>query len=85
MVKRRRLYLLLPLVILIVIMAINAIPVYANPQQTVAVTENNLEWATFIYSSLIIAGLIISTLSYVSWRKYKGKLKREQNNDKMVD
>ncbi|AXI11154.1 hypothetical protein CV093_11105 [Oceanobacillus sp. 143] len=66
-------------------MAINAIPVYANPQQTVAVSENNSEWATFIYSSLIIAGLIISTLSYVSWRKYKGKRKREQNNDKMVD
>lgn len=30
---------------------------------------------------LIIGGLILITLSYVSWRKYKGTIKRKKNRE----
>ncbi|RDW19335.1 hypothetical protein CWR48_08390 [Oceanobacillus arenosus] len=63
----------------------HAIPVDANPEQTVAVSEKSTEWAAFIYTTIIIGGTIISTLSYVSWRKYKAEQKRKQSGDKLVD
>ena len=46
----------------------------------------NAELLPLIPAIIIVGGLIILTLSYVSWRKYKGeaeKLKRKK--DKTVD
>ena len=46
-------------------------------------TANEQHDATFLISYywliLIIGGLILITLTYVSWRKYKGTIKQKKN------
>jgi formate/nitrite transporter FocA (FNT family) len=54
------------------------------PTSSNASTEN-LDLAPLLWSVLFIGGIIAVTLSYVSWRKYKGEVKKETKKDKSVD
>ncbi|WP_231514813.1 sporulation protein YpjB [Oceanobacillus salinisoli] len=49
------------------------------------VVSNNLDWSPFLWAVIIIGGSIGITLSYVSWRKYKGEQKYRKKKDKMID
>lgn len=49
------------------------------------ISVNILEWTPMIWGIVIIAGSIGITLSYVSWRKYKGEQNTKKNRDKMID
>ncbi|WP_068672018.1 sporulation protein YpjB [Oceanobacillus sp. Castelsardo] len=40
---------------------------------------NIFEWSPIIWAVVIIAGSIGITLSYVSWKKYKGEKKHSKN------
>ncbi|GIO28442.1 sporulation protein YpjB [Ornithinibacillus bavariensis] len=55
--------------------------VNANPG---GMREGNEEMFPFYWLILIVGGSIMSTLTYVSWRKYKGekRAKQDQQNDK---
>ncbi|HAM81169.1 MAG TPA: hypothetical protein DCO80_10190 [Ornithinibacillus sp.] len=46
--------------------------------------EGNEEMFPFYWLILIVGGSIMSTLTYVSWRKYKGekRAKQDRQNDK---
>ncbi|WP_152654601.1 sporulation protein YpjB [Oceanobacillus sp. CFH 90083] len=49
---------------------------------------NSLAPSPFIVGVIIVGGCIIATLSYVSWKKYKGEQagnKSLRKNDKSVD
>ncbi|GGA61409.1 sporulation protein YpjB [Ornithinibacillus halotolerans] len=47
-------------------------------------TETEVDMSSFIWLIIVIGGIIASTLSYVSWRKYKGEKEQKQlsNDDK---
>jgi hypothetical protein len=48
----------------------------------------NAELVPLFPALLIVGGFIILTLSYVSWRKYKGekeKIEKKAKRDKLVD
>ncbi|GEM_PF-4161468 len=46
----------------------------------------NVELLPLIPAVIIVGGLIIITLTYVSWRKYKGQNKKnKQKDDNLVD
>lgn len=46
----------------------------------------NVELLPLIPAVIIVGGLIILTLSYVSWRKYKGQSQKiKQKDDNLVD
>ncbi|GEN85352.1 sporulation protein YpjB [Oceanobacillus sp. FSL W8-0428] len=50
--------------------------------------QNSLAPSPFILGVIIVGGCIIITLSYVSWKKYKGEQvgnKSVRKNDKSVD
>ncbi|WP_047985298.1 sporulation protein YpjB [Ornithinibacillus californiensis] len=48
--------------------------------------KGNDEMFPFYWLIIIVGGLIACTLSYVSWRKYKGeKQKKVEDNDKSID
>ncbi|WP_042145642.1 sporulation protein YpjB [Paucisalibacillus sp. EB02] len=49
--------------------------------------KGNDEMFPFYWLLIIVGGIIASTLSYVSWRKYKGEKneKRVEDNDKSID
>lgn len=49
------------------------------------IAVNILEWSPIIWGVVVIAGSIGITLSYVSWRKYKGEQNSKKNRDKMID
>lgn len=38
-----------------------------------------------VWTVLFVGGTIALTLSYVSWRKYKGEVKKQAKKDNMVD
>ena len=49
---------------------------------------NNMQVAILplIPAIIIVGGIIICTLSYVSWRKYRAEIeKKQRDNDKMID
>jgi membrane protein implicated in regulation of membrane protease activity len=49
--------------------------------------KGNEEMFPFYWLLIVVSGIIASTLSYVSWRKYKGEKNEKQanNNDKSID
>lgn len=53
--------------------------VYANALNEYE--ENAALFVPYYWLILIIGGLILITLSYVSWRKYKGTIKRRKNRE----
>ncbi|MFA1820725.1 sporulation protein YpjB [Virgibacillus oceani] len=48
-------------------------------------TKKNFDLAPFIWTVGIVGGCIAITLSYVSWRKYKGEEKKKVRKDKTID
>lgn len=53
--------------------------VYANVSSEYE--DNAILLVPYYWLILIIGGLILITLSYVSWRKYKGTIKRRKNRE----
>lgn len=49
--------------------------------------KGNVEMFPFYWLLLIVSGAIVSTLSYVSWRKYRGEKEKKlkSNNNKTFD
>lgn len=47
--------------------------------------RKNFELIPFIWTVGIVGGCIAITLSYVSWRKYKGEEKKKARKDKSID
>lgn len=51
-----------------------------------SVTNSSTSWGPFVWAIVIIGGSIGITLSYVSWRKYKGeRTSRRKSKDKLID
>ena len=48
-------------------------------------SKKNFELIPFIWTVGIVGGCIAITLSYVSWRKYKGEEKKKARKDKTID
>ncbi|GIO22637.1 sporulation protein YpjB [Oceanobacillus sp. J11TS1] len=62
--------------------------IYAASISTPSIYHNSLVPSPFILGVIIVGGCIIATLSYVSWKKYKGEKvanKELRKNDKSVD
>lgn len=58
-------------------------PVITNAKQNtqtqlLMTSSNNTDMIPFYWMVAIVGGCIAITLTYVSWRKYKGEKKREQ-------
>jgi len=74
------------LIILVVIgffLLANIVPVEAvgdNPPDTSAISKKDTEMIPFYWMVVIVGGCIACTLTYVSWRKYKGEEKNKQTN-----
>ncbi|MFD1389463.1 sporulation protein YpjB [Oceanobacillus oncorhynchi subsp. oncorhynchi] len=66
---------------------------YANDVHAASIPSGNIYYnslvpSPFILGVIIVGGCIIVTLSYVSWKKYKGEKggnKPVRKNDKSVD
>ncbi|MBM7598373.1 formate/nitrite transporter FocA (FNT family) [Virgibacillus halotolerans] len=54
------------------------------PTSSETSTENT-DLGPLLWSVLFIGGSIAITLSYVSWRKYRGEVKKGAKKDKSVD
>jgi heme/copper-type cytochrome/quinol oxidase subunit 2 len=54
----------------------------ANSPET---TKKNFDLVPFIWTVGIVGGCIAITLSYVSWRKYKGEEKKKARKNKSID
>lgn len=76
-------------VILIVISIIISLNItLANPVMAKTVQDaqtKGKDMIPFYWMIFIVGSCIAVTLSYVSWRKYKGEQKKQQNKDKSVD
>ncbi len=81
-VKRNaRVFLFLPIGIVIYFMA--AMP--AKAAQNVPESKAVAEASSFFWPVLLVGGCIILTLSYVSWKKYKGEKQKQADEDKTID
>ena len=80
-------YLLLILFIGIFIFFYNGTSIAASPTapETAKNSSENTDLAPLFWTVLFVGGSIAVTLSYVSWRKYKGEAKKETKKDKTVD
>jgi len=47
--------------------------------------KKNFDLIPFIWTVGIVGGCIAITLSYVSWRKYKGEEKKKARKNKSID
>jgi hypothetical protein len=47
--------------------------------------KKNFDLIPFIWTVGIVGGCIALTLSYVSWRKYKGEEKKKVRKNKTID
>ncbi|UJL48252.1 hypothetical protein KFZ58_09635 [Virgibacillus sp. NKC19-16] len=55
------------------------------PESTEKSADDKAEGIPFYWIAGIIGGCIVITLSYVSFRKYKGEKKKQKDEDKTVD
>ncbi|MBY7143503.1 hypothetical protein KFZ56_10680 [Virgibacillus sp. NKC19-3] len=55
------------------------------PESSEASTDSDTKQLPFYWIVGIIGGCIVLTLSYVSFRKYKGEKKKQKDTDKTVD
>ncbi|WP_373896160.1 sporulation protein YpjB [Virgibacillus natechei] len=87
MVKREKAYIILFIILAIGIMVhVQPASMEAGSQlteSTDASADGNME--PFYWVVGIIGGCIVITLSYVSFRKYKGEKKKQKETDKTVD
>jgi len=58
-------------------------PVAADTVKDTSVKSK--EMIPFFWMVLIVGGCIAITLSYVSWRKYKGEKNKKKNKGKSID
>ena len=62
------------------------IVVHADSSMSKTVSaEVNIGTVPLVWTIAIVGGCIAITLSYVSWRKYRGEQKRKSEKDKSVD
>lgn len=54
-------------------------------QESADSSAKNSELAPLFWTVVFVGGSIAATLSYVSWRKYKGEQKEQMRKDKSVD
>lgn len=47
--------------------------------------QKSVDMIAFYWVLFVIGGLIALTLTYVSWRKYKGEKQKQRTHDKTVD
>ena len=74
------------LIIINITVSINII--LANPIMAKTIQDNQTkgkDMIPFYWMIFIVRSCIAVTLSYVSWRKYKGEQKKKRNKDKSVD
>ncbi|WP_164668773.1 sporulation protein YpjB [Virgibacillus doumboii] len=69
------------LIIGIYILLIIPVKTHAEGQSLLIGAKTNTEMAPFYWMVAIVGGCIAITLTYVSWRKYKGEKKKQINKD----
>lgn len=47
--------------------------------------QKSVDMIAFYWVLFVVGGFVALTLTYVSWRKYKGEKQKQQTNDKTVD
>lgn len=74
------------------LMVIGIIIGFSIPQTTIAeikkqATKKSMDMVAFYWVLFVVGGLIALTLTYVSWRKYRGEKQKRQlkPKDKTVD
>lgn len=89
MVKREKAYILLFIILAIgITIHVQSAFIEASPHITESAEESaegNADRIPFYWIAGIIGGCIAITLSYVSFRKYKGEKKKKKEADKIVD
>lgn len=83
-VKAQTRLLIILLVVFTVLLLINTVPVEAagnNPPDTSAMSKKGPGMIPFYWMVVIVGGCIACTLTYVSWRKYKGEKNKQTNKD----
>ncbi len=60
-------------------------PMFAHASEKVPQNKSNSEMIPFYWMIVIVGGCIALTLTYVSWRKYKGEQKKRLKKDKNID
>lgn len=53
----------------------------AHSANYLLISEEKSEFAPFLWMVIIVGGSIMITLSYVSWRKYKGIVKNQRKKN----
>ncbi|MFC2948324.1 sporulation protein YpjB [Virgibacillus sediminis] len=73
--------------IIIVIVTHSHLPASSAAAKNTVIYTSGPDLTILYWAAGIIGGCIALTLSYVSWRKYKGEKEREEreNKDKSVD
>lgn len=57
-------------------------PVQANPSQATVLATQYFDFTPLFWVIVIVGGCIVLTLTYVSYRKYKGEKKKNKEKDK---
>lgn len=76
-----RIFLFLPIGIVIYFMAGMTSAAAQNFPESKAAAEAS----SFFWPALLVGGCIILTLSYVSWKKYRGEKHKQADEDKTID
>ncbi|MFD1849519.1 sporulation protein YpjB [Oceanobacillus bengalensis] len=84
MIKKKLQETILIILIGIVITQLNVNAVEAS-SNLVILTNATFKWSDFIWPVAIVGGSIVLTLSYVSWRKYKGNQNQRKNSERQND
>ncbi|GAB3802452.1 sporulation protein YpjB [Virgibacillus kimchii] len=76
------LFIIFSLFILTAVFSILEVSAAAESSNT---AKKNFDLVPFIWTAGIVGGCIAITLSYVSWRKYRGEEKKKSREDKSID
>ncbi|HLR79966.1 MAG TPA: sporulation protein YpjB [Bacillota bacterium] len=60
-------------------------PTFVSASEKIPQKEANAEMIPFYWMIIIVGGCIAITLTYVSWRKYRGEQKKRLKKDKNID
>ncbi|MFD1360547.1 sporulation protein YpjB [Lentibacillus salinarum] len=71
---------LMPIIGLYIFMQLSA-PIIASAEKHPAENTANMTMVPFYWMVGIVGGSIAITLTYVSWRKYKGEKKKQTEDD----
>nr|WP_269635340.1 sporulation protein YpjB [Oceanobacillus manasiensis] len=56
-----------------------------TPSATAQQTDMKADFSLLFWTIGIVGGCIAITLTYVSWRKYKGEEKKRKQQDNIID